>query len=423
MAKVTMILNEREARSARTKIASIDAALESRNVLEPIIAGLPPEVVSYVTKALKNERTELWEILDAFETATKSKNFEKLREQTSEKPGLALIVARISKGMTQKDLARRLGIKEQQVQRYEAERYKTISLERYENIATLLGVKLSASSAPFSGREFLIEDIKPDEVKKILRHGRKNGWFSEDADENDLRRFIASNRIEYGSPSKLRTGLGVLDLGGDLLLHAWRARVTARAKTIIAKSKPQFDILNLTWLRTLVSLSVDENGPSKARELLLDHGIVLIAEPQIQGLALDGAAFIVDGVPVIGLTILRDKVDNFWFTLLHEVGHVVLHFNKGLGLGFFDRIDAEAVEQEEVEANNFASNLLIPEELWRRSPVRIARSATVIEKFAKQIGVNPAIVFGRIQKERGDYKTFSSKIGRNKVRKQLMSEP
>lgn len=123
------------------------------------------------------------------------------------------------------------------------------------------------------------------------------------------------------------------------------------------------------------------------------------------------------------MTLLRDKVDNFWFTLLHEVGHVVLHFNKGLGLGFFDRIDAEAVEQEEMEANNFASNLLIPEELWRRSPVRIARSGAVIEKFAKQIGVNPAIVFGRIQKERGDYKTFSSKIGRNKVRKQLMSEP
>jgi HTH-type transcriptional regulator/antitoxin HigA len=67
--------------------------------------------------------------------------------------------------------------------------------------------------------------------------------------------------------------------------------------------------------------------------------------------------------------------------------------------------------------------MLIPEERWRRSTARIASSPQVIEKFARELGVHPAIVFGRIRKERNDHTLFSQKIGRKTVRKLFIEQP
>ena len=120
--------------------------------------------------------------------------------------------------------------------------------------------------------------------------------------------------------------------------------------------------------------------------MLLEHGIVLVIEPQITGMKVDGAAFLVDGAPVIGVTLLKDTVDNFWFTLLHEIAHVVLHYRTGLSSGFFDDMAATEVDEMEEEANAFAGNLLLPDEVWTRSPARIAKTAEPVERLAQQLG-------------------------------------
>lgn len=122
----------------------------------------------------------------------------------------------------------------------------------------------------------------------------------------------------------------------------------------------------------------------------------------------------------IGLTIRRDTIDSFWFTLMHEVAHVILHYRTGLALGFFDDSEASSLDEIEAEANEFASNILIPDERWKRSPARIAKSSTVVERFAKELQIHPAIVFGRIQKERGDYAIFSNLVGRGQVKRFLV---
>ena len=420
-----MILNERELREARQSLSALQDALSSNHSFEAMTAGLPPEVVTQVTRVLRTERSELAATILAYEEAKDDGNHQALHERAGTDPGLTLIVARIAKGLSQKDLAWRLGVKEQQVQRYEAERYNTISLKNYAKIASLLGVELKANIAKlteFSGLDQIIENVSKPDLRKILKHGRENGWFSENADEQELRSFIAENRISFGSPSLLRTGLNVRDHTEDILLHAWRARISMRARTIIEKCKPRFSPQNILWLIDIVKLSVFDNGPLRARSLLLEHGIILVVEPQIQGLAIDGAAFLEGGIPVIGMTIRKDTIDNFWFTLLHETAHAILHYRTGLAVGFFDQLDAASIDEQESEADAFASNLLIPEELWRRSSARIARSPSVIENFAAELGINPAIVFGRIRRERNDYSIFAQKIGSKSVRKQFLDK-
>jgi HTH-type transcriptional regulator/antitoxin HigA len=428
-----VILNEREARHGRATLAEIDRVLSSEEFFEPIIAGLPIDVVDGYRRALAQQRTDLREVLSAYEKAKEGDHFE-LKQLAGSDPGLFLIVARIARRYSQKELARRLGLKEQQIQRYEAERYRSISLSNYLRIAHVLGarweMKLSEDGAlwPRSGWE-VAADISASGVKKVIKHAKQHNWFEKDTSSlageesySYLQRYISDHILNYGSPTLLRTGLNIESDSDDLLLVAWKSRVTRVAEKIVVENKVEYQGLGISWLCDFVSLSAREDGPAQAREFLMDRGIVLVTEPQITGLKLDGAAFLVGNIPIIGMTLRRDTIDNFWFTLLHEIGHVILHHRIGLRSGFFDDIDNVSLDEIEQEANDFASNMLIPTEKWNRSTARIAKSGSVIEKFAKEIGIHPAIVFGRVQKERQDYATFSDKIGRGLVRNSLLAD-
>lgn len=429
MMNAAVILNESGAREARAMAAELEKALSSERTFERIIAGLPLQVVNGFRRALNVELSELKSLVDAYEAA-KAGDYEELKRRAGEDPGLALVVARIARGLTQKDLARKLGLKEQQIQRYEADRYRSINLSNYRRIASVLGVHWEVKLSDWVGSGWNVAtEVLASDVIKILKHARTHGWFdgeesstAEEESYNYLQRYVSDHILRYGSPSLLRTGLNVEDYKDDLSLLAWKARITRRAELIIEESKIKYQILDISWLLDLVRLSGHEDGPEHAVKFLRQQGIVLIVEPQIAGMRVDGAAFLVDGVPVIGMTLRRDTIDNFWFTLLHEVAHIVLHYRTGLSHGFFDDIDSTTIEEVEREANDFASNILIPEEKWKRSPARIAKSPAVVEKFASELGIHSAIVFGRIQKERKDYAVFSNKIGRGLVRKVLIPE-
>src|SRR3546814_547872 len=84
--------------------------------------------------------------------------------------------------------------------------------------------------------------------------------------------------------------------------------------------------------------------------------------------------------------------------------------------GFFDEESAAAKIAVEEEADDFARNALIPDELWQSSFVRYATSADKVRAFAKRAGVHESIVAGRIHRERDDYSIFSGLVGRNKLR-------
>jgi HTH-type transcriptional regulator/antitoxin HigA len=424
MSSNNIISNDRQARETGALIDQLNQALSSDQVLKSIVEGLPREVIDGVRRSLTSERAELQDTLEAYHEAKKG-NIESLKSRAENDLGDFLIVARIAKGWSQKDLAKNLGLPEQSIQRYEADRYRGISLANYLRFARVLSIRLSADLlAPFA-RDFLPSfENTEKEAQKVLKHAREHGWLQnkDESDENcfsQLVRHITDHVEMHGTPSLLRTGLNVVDHSTDWLLLCWKAQITRRAKEIMGSNRLKYRPLDVSWIMDLARLSRLDDGPLRARDLLLEHGIILIIEPQIAGMKVDGAAFLIDQVPVIGMTLLRDTLDNFWFTLLHEVGHIILHYRTGLTAGFFDDTESTDVDELEQEANKFAANVLIPEEQWSRSPARISKSAGPIEHFAEQLGISAAIVFGRIRLERKNYSIFSDKIGRGKVYKQF----
>lgn len=425
-----LVANDRQARDYEQVLEDIDKALSSEQVLRSLVKGLPQEVIEGVRRTLATERRELAALLLAYQN-TKKGDFALLKEQAGNDPGAFLIAARIARNLTQKELARKLGLKEQAIQRWEAEKYRSITLQNYQKVAQALGVTWRLQEAPpLTEKWGLSYDVTPADLNKVIRHARANGWFdgnitSDDNGSATLFRYINDHVTRYGTPSLLRTGLGVISRKDDWSVLSWKAEVTRRAEKIIEKMKPRYRPIDVSWLVELVQLSQREDGPKLAQALLLEHGIVLIAEPQIAGMKIDGAAFLADDVPVIGLTLRTNTLDNFWFTLLHEVAHVVLHYRTGLSAGFFDEdasMYSDGIDGFEAEANEFAANLLIPEHIWTRSPARIAKSSEPIEKLADRLKIHPAIIFGRIRMERKDYSIFSNKLGRGLAQRQLLND-
>jgi HTH-type transcriptional regulator/antitoxin HigA len=421
-----LISTDHQAREAAEAILELDRALSSEQALKAIVEGLPREVVEGVRRSLATDRRERISSLLAYQNA-KERDFQLLKERAGNDPGAFLIAARIMKSLSQKDLARRLGLREQAVQRWEAEKYRSISLSNYQKIAQVLGVRWELAEVNTSSEKWTpLYDIKREDLNKLIRHARAHGWLDgQESDESaiaTLVRYVGDHVTRYGTPSLLRAGLNIVaDRSDDWSLLSWKAQITRRAESIIQRSQPRYQPTRLSWLTKLVRLSERDDGPAQTGQLLLENGIVLVVERQIPGMRVDGAAFLADEVPVIGMTTLRDTIDNFWFTLLHEVAHIVLHYRTGLASGFFDDIEAPELDEFEKEANLFASSLLIPEEVWTRSPARIAKAAEPIDKLAKQLKIHPAIIFGRIRMERNDYALFSNRIGRGTVSQQFFA--
>lgn len=203
-------------------------------------------------------------------------------------------------------------------------------------------------------------------------------------------------------------------------LTAWQARVLQKASDPKYRPSDRFDLgtLNDDFFRKLVSLSRFSDGPVRAISQLREAGIAVVVEEHLSKTKLDGAAMLSgSGTPVIGLTLRFDRIDNFWFTLLHECVHVWKHLSNP-GDVFLDRLaDKESSEVIEKEANRLARDLLIPRAHWRSASVRQMPTKAGITAFAAEELIHPAIVAGRIQRESENYSVFTDLVGQGMVRK------
>jgi len=196
-------------------------------------------------------------------------------------------------------------------------------------------------------------------------------------------------------------------------LHAWRCRVLDRAKEV-AHGKFDRENLTQTLIDQLIALSTLPNAPLLVQQRLSEVGIVLVIEPHLQKTHLDGAAmWHPDGFPVIALTIRHDRVDNFWFTLFHELGHLWKHYDQ-LEKGFLDTdIDAASTKQTEQEADQFALDAFIPASEWPK--LRQLQYAKEIREEAKKRGIPPAVIAGRLRREASDYRKHRTLVGQGKI--------
>ncbi|MCD7818902.1 MAG: HigA family addiction module antitoxin [Lachnospiraceae bacterium] len=176
----------------------------------------------------------------------------------------------------------------------------------------------------------------------------------------------------------------------DLALMAWaqEARILARSmETSPVNVRGLLAVL--PGIREMTVMKFDEFYP-QIRQDLCRCGIALVFLPHLKGSFLQGATFREGNKIVLGLTARGKDADKFWFSLFHELAHIIY--------GHVDLPDGTSQEDEDA-ANAWASDMLIPSEKFYAFVAERDYSEQRIREFASEQGIAPGIVVGRMQRE------------------------
>lgn len=420
-----MITNEKQFRSTRNVVEQLReslAALDNQST-----AMLPNELIDIQRSALASQIEELEEDLSIYSDLRSGRVSQFESASLHDLPDI-LIQSRIARGMSQKELADFLGLKEQQIQRYEADRYRAASLDRLIEIAEALNVKISGEAALVGdGR---LKSVDPAVWKTFpVAEMYKRGWFEDfsgtmaearKAAPELVPAFLYGSHAQYAAPALHRKSVRANGKVLEAAIAAWEARVR-----MLADRRPPekvFDRNSLTheWFAGLRALTLTADGVIEAVDYLREVGICLIIERQLPGTLLDGAALCsLHDYAIVAMTLRHDRLDNFWFTLFHEIGHLMLHIGPGQFGAIFDDTESPATSTIEEEADLFAQEALIPAAQWKLATSKFARTERAVVTDAKRFGVGPAIIAGRVRQETRNYTLLSGLVGAGEVRRQF----
>jgi HTH-type transcriptional regulator/antitoxin HigA len=310
-------------------------------------------------------------------------------------------------------------------------RKRPLTVQMIRDIASGLGIPtdvlVGAGSRSESGEDDELTSLEWEKfpVKEMAQHGYFSELHtSEGRSLGDLARDFYAKVFgaTEATPLLARRGMrgDAVNVKSRYGVMAWKARVLDLSRSVrMERNVPAFNVavLDGAFLGQVAKLSWHPNGIRLALDLIEGVGIPVVVEPRLSGTHLDGAAMLdVDGSPVIGLTLRLDRIDYFWFTLMHELAHVMKHLSAP-GDAFLDRLeDFEATEALEIEANKIARDALIPRAMWRRSEVAVAPTRQRVLTLARELSVHPAIVAGRVRRETGNYRLFGDLVGLHEVR-------
>lgn len=203
----------------------------------------------------------------------------------------------------------------------------------------------------------------------------------------------------------------------DYATAVWLRQAEIEARELICAPFDRTALLDL--LPQLRALTIEEPAVWRAEitRLCAQAGVAVVLVPAPPNSRVSGVTRWLTPEKVgVALSDRFKKDDHFWFTLFHELGHVLLH---GKRLTFIDdtRRDSDTTpegDRSEAEADDFAADTLIPPEhaaAYRRLAQR-PTPFTKIESFARQAGIAPGIVVGRLQYDRALDWTHGNKLKR-----------
>lgn len=320
-------------------------------------------------------------------------------------PGATIKEQLVDRGMSQKEFASRMEMSEKHIS-------KLINgeVQLTPDVAMRLEMVLGTPAHFWSNLESIyrekIAKVKAEndmaedlEILKKIPYNEmvKNHWVESSSKKEErvfiLRKFFEVVRLGILQEPLIpniayrRTGTGAKS---DYALISWAQRAKLEARDISTSA------INLDKLVALIPTIRRMTSENPARfcpvlcEELAGCGIALVFLPHIGGSFLHGATFYDGTKIVVGMTVRGKDADRFWFSLFHELGHIVYgHIANQNG----------TTEEDEKMADSFARNTLIPDEVFMKFVLEERFDKQSIIEFARTIGIDAGIVVGRLQKE------------------------
>ena len=327
--------------------------------------------------------------------------------------------------LSQRDLIPYIGSSAKVSEVLSGKRDLTMSMARalHEHLGIPADVLLQRPGAEI---DFTADEIDPRRFP--LKEMAKRGWIPKRRNLSEHGERLLRVLIEQAGGTQVATlsfyrknGHRRINAKTDpYALRAWCWRVLALANQNPPQTSYRPGTVSEQFMREVAQLSVYEDGPRRAQARLAEHGISLVIERHLPRTHLDGAALCFrDGRPVIGLTLRYDRIDNFWFSLMHELAHVGRHLDCDENELFIDDLSLTGGDLLEEEADRAARDALIPPRIWESNPLRDRATVLAVFDLAREVGVHPAVIAGRVRHERGNYRLLSQLVGSGKVRRQF----
>ena len=323
-------------------------------------------------------------------------------------------------GLRQKDLAPILGGKNRVSEVLSGKRALTLGMVRSLSESLHIPVELLVREpAAQYGSDKSDDDEEAIQMPTLV----KSGFFlNEDVSQLTARDVVQRYLKPQRGPLYLKRTItyGATPETDKTNLRLWVGRVRELALASRKQRGSWRDgTLDEDFLAYIARLSWSERGPRLAQEFLAEKGIALVLLPVLPHTKLDGAAMLdSDGAPVVGMTLRQDRIDNFWFTLTHELVHAWKHLPEREWVITDEGIEDGAEDDaKEAEANRIARDAFIPRAAWKRSEAYLKPSVETILALAHKLQIHPAVIAGRLRKERTGYGNFSGLVGQKQVRK------
>jgi len=259
--------------------------------------------------------------------------------------------------------------------------------------------RISPDTSPVERRAHLFQ-IAP------IRDMQRRGWIAEDTDvdsiERELERFFGQpihDRVPEFLVATRKTSIGPTNAAE----RAWCFEARRLASIFpVALFEPKKLPELATKLRRLAMFAKETRKVSK---LLAEYGIRFVVVEPISGAKIDGAAFwMSEDAPVIAISIRFDRVDAFWFTLMHELAHIMHGDAYSVDSNLVGENSLTATSSSnlaviEQRANEKAASLLIDQEDLNSFIRRVGPlySKQRIIQFAHVTKVHPGIIIGQLQ--------------------------
>jgi HTH-type transcriptional regulator/antitoxin HigA len=241
--------------------------------------------------------------------------------------------------------------------------------------------------------------------KVPVREMRRRKWIANvdetDQLESEICKFLEISAITE-TPRINKAARHGLDYGSDSPAQiAWYFQVRHRAKQVTA-AKYQESAFG-DCVVELLKLAAYAEDVRRVPRVLADFGIRLVLVQHLKGTKIDGVATWLEeeSVPVIGLSLRYDRIDNFWFSLFHEAMHIKHRDKSPVDVDITGENASSIVEMEKIANEEAAATLIAPEKMdsfvTRHRPLFYQKE---VVRFALARGVHPAIVVGQLKHRR-----------------------
>ncbi|MCQ2515489.1 MAG: helix-turn-helix domain-containing protein [Saccharofermentans sp.] len=320
-------------------------------------------------------------------------------------PGATIKEQLIDRGMSQKEFAARLGLSEKHICRLIKG-----DVQLTPDVAVKLEIVLGVPAKFWNNLESIYREklvkvelensMEVDEtLAKLLPYNEmaKYGWVPDTRNSKErvfnLRKYfevVDFSRLDNSLVTHIACRPLSVSQKNDFTFIAWaqEARIVARS---IETNPINISALVKTIpdIRELTTANPTDFYP-KLKTMLAECGIALVVLPELKGSFLQGASFFDRDRVVLGLSSKNKDVDVFWFSLFHELAHIVN--------GHIYQVEG-TTKEDEITADLWSSNALIPNGLLVEFISSKNYSSKCICEFAKQIGVAPGIVVGKLQND------------------------